>query len=76
MNYRTERCAVGDNVVTLVTDFEGTVTSVICPDYDYANGVCARRRLGNDSGALTNFLERVSPHTAPDELNRCLYLPA
>ena len=44
MTFRTERCLVGNTTVTLITDFEGTITMVICPDYEYASGTCARRR--------------------------------
>lgn len=76
MTFRTERCPVGNNVVTLLTDFEGTITMVICPDYEYASGTCGRRRRSPDAGPLTDFIERVSAHTVADKASRCIYWPA
>ncbi len=73
MNFRTERCPVGDTVVTLVSDFEGTITMVICPDYDYVNSACARRRLGDHSAPLNAFYNRISGHAGDAPLARCVY---
>lgn len=76
MTFRTERCPVGANIVTLVSDFEGTIAMVICPDYEYASGTCAQRRRGRGASPLTTFIERVSACAVPDATNRCLYWPA
>ncbi len=74
MTFRTERCLVGSNTVTLVTDFEGTITMVICPDYEYASGTCARRHRSPDAGPLTDFFARVQPQGKAAKAGRCVYL--
>lgn len=76
MTFRTERCLVGNNTVTLVTDFEGTITMVICPDYEYASGTCARRHRRPDASPLTDFFTRVKPPRKPEQSSRCVYLSA
>ena len=73
MTFRTERCPLGGNVVTLVADFEGTITMVICPDYEYASGTCLRQRRSPDASPLTDFIDRVSARATPDKTNRCMY---
>lgn len=74
MTFRTERCLVGQNTVTLVTGFEGTVTIVICPDYEYASGACGRRKRRPGASPLTDFIQRVSPRGA-GKATRCVYWP-
>ncbi len=76
MTFRTERCPVGNNTVTLVADFEGTVTMVICPDYEYASGACAYRQRRADAGPLTDFIERMSSGQRPGKSTRCVYWPS
>lgn len=71
MNFRTERCPVGDITVTLVCDFEGTITMVICPDFDYAHGTCVGRR-NERTAPLRAFFDRVSPHP-DDRTPSCVY---
>ena len=76
MTFRTERCPVGNTVATLVSDFEGTITMVICPDDQYGSGTCALRRRGRDAGPLTDFIDRVSTRTVADATNRCVFWPS
>lgn len=73
MTFRTERCAVGENAVTLVTDFEGTITMVMCPDFEYASGACTYRRRRADSGPLTDYIARVSTLRQVGQRPRCIY---
>lgn len=77
MTFRNERCAVGNNTATLVIDFDGAITMVICPDYEYASGTCAqKRRHGADSGPLTDFIDRVSSRKATNKSCQCIYSPS
>jgi hypothetical protein len=65
-------CPVISTHVTRVTNFEGEVTSVICPDYDRATGLCRCRTAVLKGGPLARLLDRMSEDTLAEVSNRCL----
>ena len=65
-------CAVGQRHVLRTIDLEGAVTSVICPDYDPATGVCRHRAETRNNGPLARLLERVSDKTLDDATAQCV----
>ena len=65
-------CPVISAHVSRLTNFEGEVTSVICPDYDGATGLCRRRAAVLKGGPLARLLECVSEETLGDVTTRCL----
>jgi hypothetical protein len=56
-------CPVLGAHVTRVSDFEGQVARVICPEYDEATGTCRLKRAAEEGGPLGRLLERVAEDT-------------
>lgn len=46
-----------------MTNFEGGVKRVICPEYDDVAGTCRLMEAALQGGPLTQLLERNSEHT-------------
>jgi hypothetical protein len=57
------RCPVLGAHVTCVTDFEGMVTRIICPEYDESDGTCRAKKRAYEGGPLAQLLERTSEET-------------
>jgi hypothetical protein len=55
-----------------VTDLEGDVTRVICPEYEEPTGICRLKRSVQESGPLGQFLERVSEESLATPGARCI----
>ena len=53
-------CAILGATVTRITDFEGNVTRLICPEYDETANVCRIRQETASGGPLSQLLERAS----------------
>jgi hypothetical protein len=53
-------CRTLSGDVTRVTDLEGAVTEMICPEYDAADGSCRLKQRALDAGPLGQLLERQS----------------
>jgi hypothetical protein len=53
-------CRVLGTHVSLVTDFEGQVLTIICPEYESATRGCRIKRLSSGGGPLSALLERVA----------------
>ena len=66
-------CPVVAAQISRVTNLEGDVTSVICPDYEAETGLCRRRAAVRKGGPLSQLLERVSEGTLSDSSARCLF---
>ena len=64
-------CNVLGANVSCVIDFEGTVTQIVCAQYDAATGVCRVKRGALASGPLTQLLERVAEGTLASHGTRC-----
>jgi hypothetical protein len=71
MAIKTVRCHVLQAPVTVVTDLEGTITHVICPEYKEPTGICRLKRGAEMSGPLSRLLERVSEDTLDTRTHRC-----
>jgi hypothetical protein len=65
------RCPVLGAHVTLVTDLEGTVTRVICTEYDASDGTCQLKKSTREGGPLSQLLERVSEDTLGTHSTLC-----
>ena len=71
MPITTVRCHVLGANVTRVTDLEGAVTRVICPEYQEPAGICRIRTDVQKGGPLARLLERVEEETLADSGTRC-----
>ena len=58
----SSRCPVLGGRITQVTDLEGIVTRVICPEYE-SDGTCRVKKSVREGGPLAQLLERVSEDT-------------
>jgi hypothetical protein len=54
------RCPVLGAHVTCVTDLEGTMTRIICAEYDESTGSCRLKKIALEGGPLAQLLERIS----------------
>lgn len=54
-----------------VTDFEGDVLKVICPDLDATSGVCRLRQRALAGGRLSQLLERAAEDSLDTRGIRC-----
>lgn len=63
-------CGVIRANVTRVTDFEGRVTSVICPEYA-PGGRCGLKAAAGQGGPLARLLERAAEGTLEEHGTRC-----
>ena len=71
MPITTTRCHVLGANVSLVTDLEGSVTQVICPQYREPEGICRLRSDAVKGGPLSRLLERVEEQTLAERGVRC-----
>jgi hypothetical protein len=65
------RCAVLGGDVTIVTDLEGAVMQVICPEYEAASGSCLLKRKAREGGPLTQLLDRIGEHDLESRRTEC-----
>jgi hypothetical protein len=63
MPITTVRCDVLGANVRRITDLEGTVIRVICPEYQEPAGICRLRSDASKGGPLSRLLERVDEDT-------------
>ena len=63
MPITTIRCDVLGANVSCITDLEGTVMRVICPEYQEPAGTCRLRSEASKGGPLSRLLERVEEDT-------------
>jgi hypothetical protein len=64
-------CRVSHAHVTAVTDLEGTVTRLICPEYQASTGACRLRTGALGSGPLSQLLERLDEDALGQKSTRC-----
>ncbi len=64
-------CHILGSNVTRVTDLEGRVTQLICPEYDPTRRLCRIRQRALSGGPLSQLLERVSEDTLAERGARC-----
>jgi hypothetical protein len=71
MAIRTLTCPVLGATVTQVTDLEGGIQSLICPEYDRPTGECRLKMSATRGGPLAQLLERVAENTLATRSTRC-----
>lgn len=76
MAIRSIRCPVLGAHVTQVTDLEGTVTRILCTEYDASDGTCRLKKAAGEGGPLAQLLERLSENTLDTRSMRCVLLAA
>ena len=64
-------CNVLGANVTCVTDLEGTVTQIVCAQYDPATDLCRVKKGALAGGPLSQLLERVAEGTLASRGTRC-----
>ena len=71
MAIETIRCTVGGWTITRVTDFEGGVLQLICPEYDAEHHRCRLKDWVKEGGPLAQLLERTREHTLDSRSADC-----
>ena len=64
-------CHVSHAHVIAVTDLEGAITRLVCPEYQASTGTCRRRTGALGGGPLSQLLERVDEDTLHRRSTRC-----
>jgi hypothetical protein len=59
-----------------VTDLEGAVTRVICPEFEASNRTCRLKTSAGYGGPLSQLLERVAEDSLETHGTRCILLKA
>ena len=65
------RCPVLGAHVTRVTDLEGTVTRIICAEYEESTGSCRLKKAALAGGPLAQLLERLSEESLNTHSTLC-----
>jgi len=71
MSLKQAHCPVLQAQVTVVTDLEGAIGRVICPEYVESDGSCRLKSQSIVGGPLSRLLERVSENTLASRGARC-----
>ena len=66
------RCPVLGAHVTCVTDLEGSVTRIICAEYNQTTGNCRLKKTALEGGPLAQLLERMSEDTLDTRSALCV----
>ena len=64
-------CCVLQSNVTRVTDLEGEVVSVICPEFEAPTGTCRLKRSAFQDGLLSELLRRADENPIEHPAARC-----
>jgi hypothetical protein len=73
MAISSRRCPVLHARVTLVTNLEDRVTTIICTEYEGATGSCRFKQAAHEAGPLGQLLERVSEDMPEARSTRCVF---
>jgi hypothetical protein len=65
------RCPVLGAHVIRVTDLEGTVIRIICPEYETPRGTCRLKVNVQQGGPLAQFLERTAENSLGSRTTSC-----
>ena len=65
------RCYVLGASVPAVADFEGFVTSIVCPQYEASTHLCRLKESALSGGPLSQLLQRVEEDTLDRRGTRC-----
>lgn len=66
------RCPVLGAYVTFVTDFEGGVSNIFCPEYEAATATCRLKTASSSGGPLSQLLDRVSEDSLSSRSKACV----
>jgi hypothetical protein len=66
------RCPVLGAHVTCVADLEGSVTRIICAEYDESTGNCRLKKSALEGGPLAQLLERMAEDTLDTRSPLCV----
>ena len=66
------RCPVLGAHVTRVMDLEGTVTRIICAEYEESTGNCRLKKTALEGGPLGQLLERISEGSLDTRSTLCV----
>jgi hypothetical protein len=75
MAITTVRCHVLAATVTRITDLEGEVSRIICPEYHEPTGSCRLLSDADTGGPLSRLLERVAEDSLTRRGSRCHLRP-
>ena len=64
-------CRVAHGLVTRVTDLEGEISRVICPEYEGPTGVCQLKKRALEDAPLSRFLGRFDADMLDRRTTRC-----
>jgi hypothetical protein len=71
MAMMTIRCHVLGATVTRITDLEGAVSRIICPEYQESTGFCRLLCNADSGGPLSRLLERLAEGELGRRSARC-----
>jgi hypothetical protein len=71
MAIETVWCSVLHGGVTRVTNLEGEVVSIHCPEYIKREAICRLKSMSHRGGPLAQLLEQVSQDTLGRPTIRC-----
>jgi hypothetical protein len=74
MAITTTRCPVLRGPVTLITDLEGGVLRMICPEFREPGRTCRLKQEAMAGGRLSQLLTRLSEETLGDRGVECQML--
>jgi hypothetical protein len=72
MPIKSVHCHVYQGNVTVVTDLEGRVERIICPEYEATTGTCRLRKAALRGGPLSQLLERVEETSLDSRATGCI----
>jgi hypothetical protein len=65
-------CCVLQKNVTRVTNLEGEIVSVICPEFQVSTGICRLKEHAFQDGLLSELLRRVDENAIENPEPRCM----
>ena len=71
MPMTTVRCHVLGATVTCISDLEGEVSRINCPEYEESTGLCRILSDADTAGPLSRLLERVADDGLTRRGSRC-----
>jgi hypothetical protein len=66
-------CSILGTRVTVITDLEGTVATVCCPQYHRETRACRLKSRATSGGRLSELLERSATGRITDQTARCQF---
>jgi hypothetical protein len=64
-------CCVLQKNVTRVTNLEGEIVSVVCPEFEVPTGICRLKKSAFQGGLLSEFLRHADENAIENPEPRC-----